>query len=655
MNNKTKNSISSESPLKPIDKFEAQNQKIRLILQGTAAAVGAEFFNALVKSLAEVLSTEGAWVTEFLPESSRLRAKSFWFGDKFIEDYEYDISGTPCEPVICDGSTVHIPDKITELFPNDPDLKPMGAVSYMGLPLVSIEGEIMGHLAVLDTKPMPMNPENEALMKIFAARAGAELLRLRAETSVREQEQKLSRLVNSAMDAIIEVDSHLVITHYNRAVKKTFDCPGEELIGQSLQKFLESSSFNKVRKLAEALDNEPDGGQCLWIPGGLNGMGPEDEIFPAEASLSRFENRGKTYFTLILRNLNDRLEAERRIKSLETETQYLREELDSIHKFDEIIGSSPALFQTLKTVSKVAPTDATVLILGETGTGKELIARAVHNKSPRSKHPLIKINCAAIPGTLIESELFGHEKGAFTGATQKRTGRFMLADKGTIFLDEIGELPYDLQAKLLRVLQEGEIEPVGGTSTIRVDVRIIAATNRDLLKAVKKGTFREDLYYRLNVFPVIVPPLRERGHDIIELAESFALNYSQKIGRTINPLTPHDHDRLLSYGWPGNIRELQNVIERAVIIADNGRPNFTGLIAPDPDKTIEPKSQTNNPDPADILTESQLRDLERGNIIKALKQSGGKLSGQNGAASLLGIPPSTLTSRMRALKISNPS
>jgi PAS domain S-box-containing protein len=658
MNKKTQNPNGAETPRLPADNHDAQDRKVRLIFQGTAATVGVEFFNALVKNLAEVLSTEGAWVTEFLPESGRLRAMAFWFGDSFIDHYEYDIAGTPCEPVICDGSTVHIPDKITELFPDDPDLEPLGAVSYMGLPLFGTEGEVIGHVAVLDSKPMPEHPEHESLMKIFAARAGAELLRLRAEARAKEREQKLVRLVDSAMDAIIELNNDLVVTRINRAVEKVFDCKSDQLLGCTLEEFLESASFSKVHQLTQELERAPDGRQSLWIPGGLKGKTAGDKSFPAEASLSRFQDQGRTFFTLILRNLNDKQEAERRIKSLEVETRYLREELDRIHGFKSIVGSSPSLCQTLASVRQVAPTDATVLILGETGTGKELVARAVHDSSNRAEHPLIKINCAAIPGTLIESELFGHEKGAFTGATQRRDGRFKLADQGTIFLDEIGELPIDLQAKLLRVLQEGEFEPVGGSSTCRVDVRIIAATNRDLQEAVNKGSFREDLYYRLNVFPITVPPLRERGDDIIELAEAFAADYSQKIGRAFESLSGHDRDHLRAYHWPGNVRELRNVMERAVITADEGRPNIARLISADISDNLQPTASASNsfgPDSRKLLTDSQLRDLERTNILKALDQSGGKISGSKGAAALLGIPPSTLASRMRALKISRPS
>src|SRR6266576_5673896 len=252
---------------------------------------------------------------------------------------------------------------------------------------------------------------------------------------------------------------------------------------------------------------------------------------------------------------------------LENENVYLQEEIRTEHNFDEIVGNSPALLVALRKVEQVAPTDSTVLIYGETGTGKELIARAIHDRSARKDHPLVKVNCSAISAGLVESELFGHVKGAFTGALERRIGRFELADGGTIFLDEIGELPLETQVKLLRVLQEKEFEPVGSSQPVRVDVRVIAATNRDLQEAVSAGSFRSDLYYRLNVFPLEVPPLRERRSDIPQLAMFFLSRYSRNLGKRMDGISAATTERLKCYFWPGNIRELQNVIERALILS----------------------------------------------------------------------------------------
>jgi len=292
-----------------------------------------------------------------------------------------------------------------------------------------------------------------------------------------------------------------------------------------------------------------------------------------------------------------------------------------------------------------------VLIQGETGTGKELVARAIHAASDRRARPLVRLNCGAIPATLIESELFGHEKGAYTGATARRDGRFLAADKGSLFLDEVGELPLDLQVKLLRVLQEGEFEPVGSSRTRKVDVRVIAATNRELEKEVEAGRFRGDLYYRLNVFPIGVPPLRDRKEDIPLLAETFTRRISAKVGRRIEALSAQDVRRLQASDWPGNVRELQNVIERAVITAREGRLNLDRALP----STAGTPAPTARSDPEGHLRTSQeMEALERGNMVLALERAQWKISGDEGAAALLGLKRSTLSSRMRALGIKRP-
>jgi formate hydrogenlyase transcriptional activator len=320
----------------------------------------------------------------------------------------------------------------------------------------------------------------------------------------------------------------------------------------------------------------------------------------------------------------------------------LREEIDVNRMFEEIVGSSPALQVVLSRVAKVAPTDSTVLVTGETGTGKELIARAIHKRSQRAARAFVSVNCAAIPRDLIASELFGHEKGAFTGATQRRLGRFESADGGTIFLDEIGELPAEMQIALLRVLQEREFQRVGGNESIKTDVRVVAATNRDLQAAIADGRFRDDLFYRLNVFPIEVPPLRERKEDIPLLVEYFVDRYTSQAGKKITGIAKKSMELLQSYKWPGNIRELQNVIERSVIISDSenlciDESWFAGP-AGTPDSAIQPFAE-------------KLASQEREMIESALAESNGRVSGPRGAAAKLGIPQSTLDSKIKALKI----
>ncbi len=340
---------------------------------------------------------------------------------------------------------------------------------------------------------------------------------------------------------------------------------------------------------------------------------------------------------------------------LEKENVYLQEEIRTEHNFEEIVGNSPALLAVLRKVEQVAPTDSTVLICGETGTGKELIARAIHDRSARKDHPLVKVNCSAISAGLVESELFGHVKGAFTGALERRSGRFELADGGTIFLDEVGELPLETQVKLLRVLQEREFEPVGSSQPVRVSVRVIAATNRNLEEAIQTGSFRSDLFYRLNVFPIEAPPLRERRSDIPKLARFFLSHYSKKLGKNIEGISQDTMDRISGYSWPGNVRELQNVIERAAILCQQPilelNPDLApisagGVLPQAPEGLSEAEPALYSPPALSTLTE-----VERGHIMAVLKQTGGVIEGPKGAAKILNLHPNTLRHRISKLGI----
>jgi len=335
-------------------------------------------------------------------------------------------------------------------------------------------------------------------------------------------------------------------------------------------------------------------------------------------------------------------EVERLKNRLQAENVYLQEEIKSEHNFEDMIGHSDALKKVLNKVGQVASTDATVLIYGETGTGKELLARAIHNLSPRKERPLVKVNCGAISAGLVESELFGHEKGAFTGALQRRTGRFELADGGTIFLDEIAELPLDTQVKILRVLQEQEFERVGSSQPIKVDVRVIAATNRNLEDAVNDSTFRSDLFYRLNVFPLEVPPLRERKSDIPLLVDFFLKKFAKKLGKPLQDVSRETMNRLTSYTWPGNIRELQNVLERAAIIAQGPIIEI--------DELIDLRADAGVP----TAGSDTLQDVERSHILRVLEEANWVIEGKRGAASILGLHPNTLRSRMQKLGIKKP-
>ncbi len=336
-------------------------------------------------------------------------------------------------------------------------------------------------------------------------------------------------------------------------------------------------------------------------------------------------------------------------KQLELENEYLREEVTRTGAFGELIGQSPALETVTRQIDLVAKTDSSVLILGESGTGKELVAHELHRRSNRSNKPFIKVNCAAVPRELYESEFFGHAKGAFTGALRDRIGRFELADGGTLFLDEIGEIPLELQAKLLRVLQEGELERVGEERTRKINVRLIAATNRDLRAEAEAGRFRQDLYYRLSVFPIDLPPLRKRLEDIPLLAQHFLSISASKLARPKLILTLANVQQLQQYDWPGNVRELQHVIERAVITAEGTRMTINLQAI----NTASANKKTPTAEAVRIMTDAELRQFEADNMRAALKFTNGKVSGSGGAAELLGIKPTTLISRMKAIGITH--
>ena len=400
----------------------------------------------------------------------------------------------------------------------------------------------------------------------------------------------------------------------------------------------------------------------------------DDEVFwhvdgspvPVEYTSTPIRQDGKIQGAVVVfRDISQRKEIERQREAafqeikqlkeqLELERDYLRDEIKTGSDFGEIVGASLALQRTMAQIDAVASTPANVLILGESGVGKEMVARAIHDRSTRANKSLVKVNCASIPKELFESEFFGHVKGAFTGAHRDRVGRLQLADGGTVFLDEVGEIPLDLQGKLLRALQEREFERVGDDQTVKVDVRVVAATNRDLTAEVKAGRFREDLYYRLGVFPIVVPPLRDRREDIGPLAEHFLARTCSDLGREPMRLSKQQAQQLLRHDWPGNIRELRNVIERAVILSTGNRARLD-LAMPDEGGTgPELKDDTLATAVATFVTDAELRQRERANVIAALRYANWRVWGPDGAAGLLGIKPSTLTYRMKVLGIKRP-
>ncbi|MCU1335663.1 MAG: diguanylate cyclase [Bryobacterales bacterium] len=465
--------------------------------------------------------------------------------------------------------------------------------------------------------------------------------RKRAERAHKETEERLAGIFRSAMDAIVVIDSERRIVIFNEAAEKVFRCDSSEAVGRRMDAFL---SEQLEQTLSGYIASAGSGSPQSWIPEGLRAVRKNGEQFPIEATVSRTDVSTGRLFTIILRDIGQRKQSEEMLDQLQRENVYLQEELQSELNFEEIVGGSPAIQKVFTSIEMVAQTDSTVLLLGETGTGKELIARALHNRSQRRQSVMVKVNCGALPASLVESELFGHEKGAFTGAVLQKKGRFELAHRGTIFLDEVGELPLETQSKLLRVLQEQEFERVGGSQTQKVDVRVIAATNRDLEEEVRRGAFRADLFYRLNVFPIEVPPLRERMDDIPLLAGYFVRKFSQRMGKRIQGINRAVYEQLQQYDWPGNVRELANLLERAVILCQSDILELKHLAV------NRPRQATARPSEG-LPT---LEEAERRLILRALEQTGGTLAGPNGAAEILGLNRSTLWSRMKKLGIELP-
>ncbi len=455
---------------------------------------------------------------------------------------------------------------------------------------------------------------------------------------------QMKGLIEGAMDAIIMFDASFRIVLTNPSANQLFE--NNDVLKRNVLFFFDEPSAN----LIESLVKDSNLNVRRYLPKTVKVVGSNETHTLNEGTISNYGKNGEVFYTLILRNVEDRILAENTINLLTKQTEYLEEEIKELTNDYGITTEHLAMKNVLNLVDQVAGTDATVLITGETGTGKELVARAIHKASTRNEKPLIRINCGAIPTNLIESELFGHKKGAFTGATVDRKGRFLLADKGTIFLDEIGELPLELQPKLLRVIQEGEFDPVGSSETVKVDVRIIAATHRDLLKHAQQDKFREDLYYRLNVFPIQVPPLRVRGNDIILLAEQMIEQGSKKLTKQQIALSTADKKLFLEYSWPGNVRELQNLIERAIIVSKKGNIDWLSIIPmhSGPNKIASDFSTQK------ILNAQELSEFERDNIVKALKATRWKISGKDGAAELLQLPPTTLASKIKSFGIERP-
>jgi PAS domain S-box-containing protein len=637
---------------------------LHAVVEGTAGGTGQEFFRCLVRHLAEAIGAHYAVVAEFPKAPPHVRTLAFWERDRLGANFEYDFTGTPCAEVLRAG-LVHYPAGVSKLFPRAVPLVERGIDSYMAMPFLDREGKALGHLAVFDERPMPADPRRGFILRIFAARATAEQERMRAEGRLRASEARYRDLFENAPNAYLVVGANGRILRANRRLADLLGFPAEELVGAVIHSFMPDTPAGKARSMevhrkhlaGEAvsgweLELRRKDGRPLWVNVWMEpGRGEDGTVGPS-----------RSFFV----DITDRVLAERERARLHEQNLYLQEEIKSAHNCEQVIGKSRALREVLAQVGLVAPTDASVLITGETGTGKELIARAIHSTSKRKDKPFIRVNCAALPAGLVESELFGHEKGAFSGAIARRLGRFELADGGTVFLDEVGELPPEAQSKLLRVLQEREFDRVGGAAPVRVDVRVVAATNRDLPQAVREKTFREDLFYRLNVFPVHLPPLRERPEDIPLLVRFLVTKFALRIGKRLDSMSGATMQRLVEYPWPGNVRELENVLERAVILAPGAAleigPALLPLPGPAPAARHEPCPEPAPPDcllavpkPTADRRPPSLDAVERNYILAVLRQTGWVITGPRGAARLLDLPPSTLRNRMKKLGITRAS
>ncbi|MES1215048.1 MAG: sigma 54-interacting transcriptional regulator, partial [Bacteroidota bacterium] len=636
------------SSVRDIRKRKLEEELLRTVAESTSSLTGEDYFREVAKFITLTLNVRYSMVVSCTnEEGTKLRMLSYVDRQDVLESFEYDTNGTPCEIVML-GKEFFCADKLEETFPRE-----KGINSWIAVPIYSPSSrKVIGNIAAFDNAPMKNEKNQLDILRIFAARAGAEIDRLTAEEKLKianaqlkhlldESEERFRDLFEEAPIAYVHegLDSHFIKA--NRAALRILGVKPEE-VPFMYGKKMAPDTPDAQRRMKEAFESV---GRGTDTSGVILELRRKDNNQPIWIQWWSNPDPTGTFTRTMFIDITDKVLMEQEQAKLQAQNQYLREEIKLNNNFEEIVSKSKVFHKVLQQVEQVASTDATVLVLGESGTGKELISRAIHNVSNRSKKPFVKVNCATLPANLIESELFGHERGAFTGALERKIGRFELADGGSIFLDEIGELPVELQAKLLRVLQEGEFERLGNPKTMKVNVRVIAATNRNLKIAIEKKEFREDLYYRLNVFPIISPPLRERKEDIPLLVKHFLQKYEGKMGKKINEVSPKVIDALMLYDWPGNIRELENLVERAMIISPGNKLEF-GDWLPISHTSIDSNGKTS------LQT---LEDVEKDHIIEILKKVNWKVSGEKGAAKILGLNPTTLEARMKKLGIKRDS
>jgi formate hydrogenlyase transcriptional activator len=665
-----------------------------------------EVFDRLTRLATRVLRVPAALVS--LVDGKRQFFKSF-FGlpEPWASQRQTPLTHSFCKHAVASGEPFVVSDaRLNPLVRDNLAVSEMGVIAYAGIPLTTAGGHTLGTFCVVDAKPRDWTEEEIEVLRCLAASVMTEIGTRRLAEELKSLSTDLQHLVDARTSQLSRAEERWrLLLRVNNAV---VTCLDRETLFKAIADALRdvipfdraalvlddpAEGVFKVMGVAGSVPSPPiiplgttwprQGSRSGWIAdSGLPLLTPDlregTRFFEHEALLREgihsalsvpLSAKGAVIGTLnvgsrevgryaeqdceLLLAIADQVvfaiqnmfayEEIGSLKSrLEQENLYLKEEWRAEAAFADVVGESPAIQKVLESIRMVAGTDSTVLVTGETGTGKELVVRAIHGLSGRKDKILVKVNCAALPSGVIESELFGHEKGAFTGALARRVGRFELAHGGTLFLDEVGDLPLELQAKLLRVLQEGEVERVGGARTQKVDVRVIAATNVDLKNAVEEGRFRADLFYRLNVFPIAIPPLRERLEDVPRLARHFALIYASKIGKPIGGISEEELSQLMAYAWPGNVRELQNVMQRAVIRSTNRRLELEDSLAA-PIVGARAKAGLS------------LEEVERDHILSVLESVGWRVSGEKGAAKILGLKRTTLEARMSKLGISRPS